>query len=425
VRGEQSGEVLDLRMSCLTENLDEVRALTDVLVGTNETTIARATTAAQGLPPVSRCADLPVLRSAIPLPRDSKTLAQVQALRASLRNARTLADLGNARAAYKLASQLRSQVEDTGYKPLLAELLELIGWGISQSEPANAEPILESAFFAATACGDDVTAASAATNLIYVVGYHLRRTPEAKRWATMCESILERRGNRDKRIRSWFLNDYAAVLASTGDPATALKLMEESVKLREEALGPEHPDVAAGLANLALIRLHFGKRDEALAAADRAVAIYAKSGGDLDASVFANLHANRGDVLLELGRYEEAEREFATALGVVRRELSSNHETLSQVLHGLGEARLAEGQPDAAIPLLHEALAIRETSEVDELLTANTRFALARALWPSGTKRNRARLLAASAREVYQRHHSADKERSVVTWLTSHRAVGS
>ena len=31
VRGEQSGEVLDLRMGCLTDTLDEVRALTEVL----------------------------------------------------------------------------------------------------------------------------------------------------------------------------------------------------------------------------------------------------------------------------------------------------------------------------------------------------------------------------------------------------------
>ena len=41
VRGDQSAEVLDLRMSCLAENLDDVRALTNVLSAANADTNVR------------------------------------------------------------------------------------------------------------------------------------------------------------------------------------------------------------------------------------------------------------------------------------------------------------------------------------------------------------------------------------------------
>ena len=46
VRGEQSAEVLDLRMSCLNDNLDQVRALTNALA-TGTRCVSHAVTAAQ------------------------------------------------------------------------------------------------------------------------------------------------------------------------------------------------------------------------------------------------------------------------------------------------------------------------------------------------------------------------------------------
>ena len=46
VRGEQSAEVLDLRMSCLGDNLDQVRALTNALVTADAAAVSRAVSAA-------------------------------------------------------------------------------------------------------------------------------------------------------------------------------------------------------------------------------------------------------------------------------------------------------------------------------------------------------------------------------------------
>ena len=420
VRGEQSGEVLDLRMRCLGENLDEVRALTDVLVRADGAAVSHALNAAQGLTTVSRCADLALLRSAVPLPRNAETLAKVQALRASLRDVRSLVDLGNMKAASRTAAALRPQVEAVGYKPLLGELLELIGLGLTHFEPLSGEPILEDAFLTSEACGDDVTAAKSATHLSFLVGYQLKRPREGKRWAQIASAILDRMGSGHERLRGWLATGYGAVMAASGDLAGAHKLFEQAVTLKERALGPEHPDVAISLSNLAITLTRTGHADDALAAVNRALAIQDKH-GDPDAFVRANLHGNRGDVLAALGRHREAEDEFNEVLGIVRASPQSDPENHSQALHGLGELRLAQGQAAAGIALLEQALTVRERDEVDPALTADTRFALAGALWESGSQRRRARSLAAAAKDGYASSNRADKEHAVASWLATHR----
>ena len=420
VRGEQSGDVLDLRMRCLGENLDEVRALTDVLVRADGAAVSHALTAAQSMTAVSRCADLALLRSAVPLPRNAETLAKVQALRASLRNVRSLVDLGNLQAASRTASELRPQVEAVGYKPLLAELLELIGVGLTHYEPPVAESILEQAFLTAEACGDDVTAAKSAAHLTFLVGYQLKRHREGKRWAEIAGAILDRMGHGHERVRGWLATDYGAVLAVSGDLMGAHQLFEQALRLKEQALGPEHPDVAITLSNLALTSIRRGRPDEALAAVNRALEIQKKH-GDPDLFVLSNLHANRGDALAALGRYDEAEEELTTVLKIVGDDPKYDPENRSQALHGLGKLRVAQERAAAGIPLLEQALSIRERDEVDLTLTADTRFALACALWESGSDRRRARSLAAAAKDVYARSNRPEGEQTVATWLAAHR----
>ena len=127
VRGEQSGEVLDLRMGCLTDTLDGVRALTDVLCarGRRDDLPGRdgriepdAAEPVRGHPRAS------IGRSAAARRDDG---ADRRFLRRSLRDATALEEVGNDRAALKAAREILPQAEATGYKPLIAEVLFLIG----------------------------------------------------------------------------------------------------------------------------------------------------------------------------------------------------------------------------------------------------------------------------------------------------------
>ncbi len=67
------------------------------------------------------------------------------------------------------------------------------------------------------------------------------------------------------------LNNLAALYQDQGRYAEAEPLYQRSLAIMEKALGPEHPDVAALLNNLAPMLSALGKREEALDIAREAV----------------------------------------------------------------------------------------------------------------------------------------------------------
>jgi tetratricopeptide (TPR) repeat protein len=419
VRGEQSSEVLDLRMSCLADNLDQIRALTDVFVTADAETVAHAVTAAGELTPLSRCADVPLLRATVPPPRDDQTLQTVRRLEHALRDIRALQDLSSLRAAASRAAALRSEVEATGYKPLLGQLLELMGTA-SFASPRTAKPLLEEALYAAESGRDDVTAARATSTLIAVVGYGLDRPEEGLHWARLCHAILDRLGPEQQRIRAWAFNNEGLLLAQQGSFEAARRRFIDAVALKERALGKEHPDVAISLGNLSQMEKELGIFAEALAHADRAIAIFTDH-GDPNCQALAQAHDARGDVLVALGRYPDAVAAFRRARAILQNNPEDPHPEDPTALHGLGVASLAEGRPDEAIPLLESALAIREAHEIDAGLVAETRFSLARALWEGGRERRRALSLAGAARETFVAKDRGARARAVDGWLATHK----
>jgi tetratricopeptide (TPR) repeat protein len=363
-----------------------------------------------------------VLRSAVPLPRDPKTLQAVQELKAEVMHVRALADVGNRRAAATKAESLRSKAESVGYKPLVAESLELAAEGKFDSDPHEAEILMERAFLTAQTCGDDVMAARAASFLIYVVGYELVRRQDAERWAQIAYALLEKVGPGQPRIRSWVLANHATVLTQTGDYQTARKLTEESLRLKVQGLGEHHWDVLLSLTNLSCLLNLVGEPREAVAVANRGVAILDVIGNPDDPQV-ANLLTNRATALTALGRYDEAERDFAAAFRIHPRDQGAPGMELGDQLHGYGALRVAQDRATDAIPMLEEALKIRERTNAEATFTADTRFALARALWETGKNRPRALSLAAAARDIYTKQRRSRDETTVVAWLAGRARV--
>ena len=421
VRGEQSGEVLDLRMSCLNDNLDQIRALTDTLMSADAAVVSRAASAAAGLTPVARCADVALLKSAVPLPRDERKLREVQRLRQSLADVQALWEVGNERASLAKAIALRPEVEATGYKPLLAQLL--VRTGIAQIDLAGeeAEETLEGAFFIAAATHDDGTAANAAAQLIGAVGLEPARSRDAERWARLANALLDRPGNDDARVRAWVRQNHGIALATAGELERAAALFEQAASLKERSVGKEHPDVAISLDGLAWALISLDRPAEALSAANRAVAIHAAHTSQ-DGLMLANALSNQGRVLLALGRKSEARAAFETALRTVDGPYRGADRALAETVAGLGELELAEEQPKTAIPLLEKALVMYERYHWGTTpLASASRFALARALWEAGGNRRRARALAVQARDAYASNQRTQRAREVETWLGSHR----
>ena len=123
VRGEQSAEVLDLRMACLNERLGNARALSDVFASADGKVVENAVSAAAALPSLDRCADVAALRAVVKPPEDPATRKRVEDLRGELAQPMALRDSGQCARATAKADALIAEVRAVGYQPLLAETL--------------------------------------------------------------------------------------------------------------------------------------------------------------------------------------------------------------------------------------------------------------------------------------------------------------
>ena len=419
VRGEQSAEVLDLRMACLNDNLGQMRALTDALATADATVVPRAVLAASELTPVSRCADVTLLKSAVPLPRDEGTLREVQRVRTELAEIEATRDLGRVHQALQRAVALTPVVEKVGYRPLLGEQLQELGVIQSQLHMRDAERTLEEALFVAEAARDDATAAKAAAMLVYVVGLDLGRIADAERWARLADSILDRTPAGTSRTRSWVANNLAAVYAANGRLEQAEKLDRQAIALKEESLGPEHPDVAISLDGLGAILTELGRPAEGIKFTERAIAILSKHADPTD-PVLADAVANKAVALLALGQHEQALASFERALATLSKVADSWSPGLASALSGIGRTKLALGQHRSAIDPLSRAIDIYDRFPGSGSAAAETELALARALWDGGGDRGRARRLAEAARDTCVKLERTDRAASATKWLAAH-----
>jgi eukaryotic-like serine/threonine-protein kinase len=419
VRGEQSSEVLDLRMSCLQERLGGLRALTEVFSEANGDVVENAVSAANNLRSLDRCADVPLLRSVVRPPEDPATRARVVDLRHQLAGLKALFDAGRYREGLKNAPGLVAAARTLGYQPLVAETLALMGTMYTKSNDSHtAEQALVESYFVADSSRHDEVRAEDALFLVWVVGYQQGRYPEAQRWAKTADAVLQRLGGHEL-LHAWLLNNLGGIFELQGQREAALRAQQEGLALKEQALGRDHPDVGFSEGNLAVVLTALGRNQEALAHVDRSIEILENGLGAGHPDLATQL-MNRGEILNALGRYRDGRASFERARIIWERELGLDSRDLAFALTGIGVSYLAEGDPSSAIVPLERAFKIREAQETDLARRAETRFALARALWESGRDRGRARVLAEQAREGYTKAVAKDKLAEVESWLHGH-----
>jgi tetratricopeptide (TPR) repeat protein len=91
------------------------------------------------------------------------------------------------------------------------------------------------------------------------------------------------------------LNNLAALYHNQGQYAKAEPLYQRALAIREKALGAEHPKVATSLNNLAALYHNQGQYAKAEPLYQRALAIYEKAGGyTRHAAIRPNKHQRTG-----------------------------------------------------------------------------------------------------------------------------------
>ncbi|HTB60096.1 MAG TPA: serine/threonine-protein kinase [Polyangia bacterium] len=424
VRGDQSAEVLDLRMTCLEGPRAAMKALTDVLSRIDPAVLVQAVDAAQALPPLERCTDVPALRTVVPPPADAETRGRVAVLRGRLAEVKALTDTGQWPAADRKAGPLVDAARAVGYEPLLAEALAAKAWLESETgQPAVAAKTFEAEVWAALAARRDDLAAEAASQEVAMDGYFLARHEEAERWEKLAEALQRRLGPGHDRIAAWLYQDRANLRAREGNNRAALTDFERALSLKQKVLPPNHPDIAISLLSIASAQNELGNHEAALVAANRAVEIYQDAYGKESPQVGHPL-GNRGESYELLGRYPEAERDLRKAVDLSAQWVGADHPWTAYPLTELGKTLFLEHRVREALPILERALRIREKSEPNVELVAETRFALARARWEVGQDRTGALTLAGAARDTYRKMPAEAKHAAEIeAWMAGKSAT--
>jgi serine/threonine protein kinase len=417
VRGEQSAEVLDLRMTCLNGRLDSVKALAEVLTHADAALLEKATGAVEALGPLERCSDLTILRAVIQPPDNPAIRKRVEKLHQRLAQIKALSDAGRLKEATPLAQPVLEEALTLGYPPITAEALLRRGV-VSMGQPAQAEALLDQAIWNATAGGDYELFAEAAIQQIFVIGYLEGHPERAPPFLEMADATLHRLGGHP-RLRAWLLNSQAAVLDMDGHYEQSITALQASLELKQKTLSPDDPDIANALGNIADPLARLGRFNEALEYNQRALDTFKKSGND-NSDVPMHL-SSRGEYLNGLSRFVEAEPPARMALEIWERKLSPGDAFIAFPLAVIGRSYLGQGRPREAIAPLERAYRIRRNADPTPSRLGEVAFLLAQALWDGRGDRLRARALAVEAEQVYARTPEIAQREAVSLWLRQHK----
>jgi serine/threonine protein kinase len=400
VRGEQSTEILDLRMAALNEALEDLRALCRELRQAGPEIVENAVNAATALGNLERCADVKLLRAIIRPPDDPEKRAEVERLHLKLAEVRALARVGRVADALKAVVPLEQEARRTGYSPLLAEtLLACANVHENTADLESWARTMEEAVWTAELCRHDEVAAEAAVNLIFLNGHFQSRFDVAEVWSRHADTVLTRIGGHD-RMRGWLHNNRGAMRATQGRLQDAVEEMHRAIAAKQKALGPDDPDIAVSINNVAIYLDELGETAEAAKYAQRAVEIFSTTLG-LDHPKAAPALTNYAEMLNRLGRFQASREPAERALAVFERESDPEGIYVAYPLIALGLSHIGLGRFRDAVAPLERAVRIREASEKVPAKLAEVHFALARALAGAGRELPRARALAALARAEY------------------------
>ena len=189
------------------------------------------------------------------------------------------------------------------------------------------------------------------------------------------------------------------------------------MSLKRKVLAATDPDIATTLHSIADVHNQLGDYGAALAAADKAVEIFRNAYG-AGSPLVAQPLGIRGETLTLLGRYAEAERDLRLAVDLSTAWVGADHPWTAYQMTALGKTLVAERRWREATSVLNKALRIRERSEPNADLVAETRFALARARWETGEDRTGTLALARAARDAYRNLAEHGKQASEIdAWL--------
>jgi tetratricopeptide (TPR) repeat protein/CHAT domain-containing protein len=155
------------------------------------------------------------------------------------------------------------------------------------------------------------------------------------------------------------VNNLAFLNKSTGEYKKARLLYERALSIDEKTYGHDHPQVAKRLSNLALLYHAMGEYNKAKPLYERALAIDEKVYGDNHPDVAKNMN-NLAELHCDLSEYGKAKPLYERALNIYKKVYGPAQSEVATVLSNLARLYHAAGEYAKAKPLYERALAIDE-----------------------------------------------------------------
>ena len=355
----QSEELFDLRMSCLSKRRQNLKALTKVFAKADSKVLQKAVQASSSLDSIAPCADEDALRAPYPPPKTEEDREEVAAIREKLAEVEALTKTGKYREGLTLAKMLETETSHIDYQPVRAEVLSQLGDLLERAgEYKAAERMLYQAASLAGASRHNRVAAMAITNLAFVLGYDQVQHDDGLLLCKSAEVIIGLSGG-DDDLWSWLYNVTGAVFWRKAKYKKALEYYRKALAIDEKKLGPDHPDVATMLNNIAVVFEIQGEYDLALQSYRKVLAMFQQALGPEHPVVAVALN-NMGLIFLRKAEYNKALNHLLKALAIDEKALGPDHPDLAYDLNSLGLVYWKSAQFEKALAYYGKALAIWE-----------------------------------------------------------------
>lgn len=155
-------------------------------------------------------------------------------------------------------------------------------------------------------------------------------------------SLLEEQYGPDSPEVADTLNNIAVQYWQQGEHADAEPLIRRAIEIDEKALGPEHPSVATGLGVLAVIQLAQGKHTQAEPLLKRAIDIGEETLGPNHPNLAIRLN-NFAQLYKAQGKYDEAEPLYLRAIAILESAFPDGHPNLDVTRANYAELKIKMG----------------------------------------------------------------------------------
>ncbi|HET6582362.1 MAG TPA: tetratricopeptide repeat protein, partial [Nannocystaceae bacterium] len=356
--GEQSEELLDLRIVCLDRQRAELGALVDLFAQADARVVEEAVHAAAGLGTPAECANAEELLARVRPPDDASTRRRIEWIDEQLARGQALANAGKAGDAVGVLEPVAAAAREVGWRPLAAESIAALADALEDDgQLARGRELAVEAFGAALAGNASRTAAKIATSLAFVDGYELQRGADAHHWVLIAHSLIEALGG-DTRLESAVDNAEAVTYIGEGQYDRAQRLVDSSLA-RLRADDPDNPQLAIVAGNLGALLAQRGQYAGARRYLEESVGLYQQHFGPHHPSV-PRMLTNLAALAIYEGRYSEAIPELEEIAKTQEALLGPDHPELSNTLNNLANALRMTRRVDEAIVLHRRVLAMRE-----------------------------------------------------------------